>query len=82
MSDTDSINSEDEMRIETEILRHNSEDNIDHGPVLQSLRQARQKELEREEEERRLEKAEKKRAKGEEEAKNLLDELTDSRDEE
>lgn len=37
-SDTDSINSEDEMRIENEIRRHNSEDEIDHGPVLRSLR--------------------------------------------
>lgn len=38
-SDTDSsINSEDEQRIENEIKRHNSEDEIDHGPVLSSLR--------------------------------------------
>ena len=33
-SDSDSINSEDEARIENEIRRHNSEDEIDHGPVL------------------------------------------------
>jgi lipoate-protein ligase A len=38
MSDTDSLNSEDETMIENEIRRHNSEDNIDHGPVLSSLR--------------------------------------------
>lgn len=37
-SDTDSMNSEDESRIENEIKRHNSEDEIDHGPVLRSLR--------------------------------------------
>ena len=45
VSDTDSINSEDEMKLENEIRRHNSEDEIDHGPVLASLREARQKEL-------------------------------------
>jgi hypothetical protein len=44
-SDTDSMNSEDESRIENEIRRHNSEDDIDHGPVLRSLRQSRQNEL-------------------------------------
>ena len=42
-SDTDSINSEEESRIENEIKRHNSEDEIDHGLVLKSLRMSRQK---------------------------------------
>lgn len=37
-SDSDSMTSEDESRIESEIKRHNSEDEIDHGPVLASLR--------------------------------------------
>jgi len=40
-SDTDSINSEEESKIENEIKRHNSEDEIDHGLVLKSLRMAR-----------------------------------------
>ena len=40
-SDSDSMNSEDEFRIESEIKRHNSEEEIDHGPVLKSLRAAR-----------------------------------------
>lgn len=48
-SDTDSsINSEDEQKIENEIKRHNSEDEIDHGPVLSSLRQSRQQDLQNE----------------------------------
>ena len=42
-SDTDSINSEEESRIDNEIKRHNSEDEIDHGLVLKSLRMSRQK---------------------------------------
>jgi hypothetical protein len=42
------MNSEDDLRIENEIRRHNSEDNIDHGPVLRSLRQARQREIDQE----------------------------------
>ena len=33
-SDSDSINSEDEVAIENEIMRHDSEDELDHGPVL------------------------------------------------
>lgn len=38
-SDTDSsINSEDEQRIENEIKRHDSEDDIDRGPVLKKMR--------------------------------------------
>lgn len=48
-SDTDSMNSEDESRIEMEVRRHNSEEEIDHGPVLRSLRAARAKEQEAEE---------------------------------
>ena len=43
-SDTDSMNSEDESKIEMEVRRHNSEDEIDHGPVLRSLRAAQAKE--------------------------------------
>ena len=37
-SDTESINSEEESRIENEIKRHNSEDEIDHGILPKSLR--------------------------------------------
>lgn len=37
-TDSDSLNSEDEYKIENEIKRHNSEDEIDHGPVLKTLR--------------------------------------------
>jgi hypothetical protein len=33
-SDSQSSYSEDEYRIEAEVRRHNSEDDIDHGPVL------------------------------------------------
>lgn len=33
-SDSGSINSEDEVAIENEIMRHDSEDELDHGPVL------------------------------------------------
>ena len=40
---------EDESRIEMEVRRHNSEEEIDHGPVLRSLRAARAKEQEAEE---------------------------------
>jgi len=40
-SDTGSITSEDDLKIEMEISRHNSEEDIDHGPVLQSLRNQR-----------------------------------------
>lgn len=42
--DDDSMNSEDEQKIEMEVRRHNSEDEIDHGPVLRSLRAAHAKE--------------------------------------
>ena len=38
-SDSGSITSEDDLKIEMEISRHNSEEDIDHGPVLKSLRQ-------------------------------------------
>lgn len=55
------MNSEDDLRIENEIKRHNSEDEIDHGPVLSSLRQARQREFAREEEEKRQAKLQKKK---------------------
>ena len=41
-SECESSYSEDEFRIEAEIRRHNSEDDIDHGPVLQSLRKQRE----------------------------------------
>lgn len=44
-SDDDSMNSEDELKIESEVRRHNSEDEIDHGPVLRSLRAAHAKEI-------------------------------------
>lgn len=44
-SDDDSLNSEDESKFEMEVRRHNSEDEIDHGPVLRSLRAAQAKEL-------------------------------------
>jgi len=37
-NDSDSSYSEDENRIENEIKRHNSEEFIDHGPVLKQLR--------------------------------------------
>jgi len=40
-SDSGSITSEDDLKIEMEISRHNSEDEIDHGPVLKSLRKQR-----------------------------------------
>ena len=44
-NDSDSSYSEDENRIENEIKRHNSDEFIDHGPVLKQLRQ--QKEIEK-----------------------------------
>ena len=62
-SDTDSMNSEDENRIEHEIKRHNSEDEIDHGPVLRSLRQSRQNEILAEEQSKKMLKDQKKKAK-------------------
>jgi len=62
-SDSDSSYSEDEFKIEQEIKRHNSEDEIDHGPVLSSLRMQKQVEMAHEREAKKLEKAEKKRIK-------------------
>ena len=79
-SDSHSSYSEDEMRIEAEIRRHNSEDEIDHGPVLQSLRKARQDEMVQEEEAKRLAKEQKKKQKGAEATKALLDEHTGEAD--
>lgn len=41
-SDTTSMSSEDELAIESEIMRgHDSEEEIDHGPVLANLRAER-----------------------------------------
>jgi len=62
-SDSHSSYSEDEMRIEAEIRRHNSEDEIDHGPVLQSLRTTRQEEQMFDEEAKRIAKELKKKEK-------------------
>ena len=74
-SDTDSMNSEDEMRIEGEIKRHNSEDEIDHGPVLRSLRQSRQNEILAEEQSKKLLREEKKKAKDTKDVQNMLDDV-------
>ena len=60
-SDTDSMNSEDEARIAMEVRRHNSEEEIDHGPVLRSLRAARAKEDQEEDDAKKLKKAQKKK---------------------
>lgn len=80
-SDSQSSYSEDEYKIDTEIRRHNSEEEIDHGPVLQSLRKARQQEQMQEEEAKRAAKELKKKEKNIAAAKNLLDEGTaDSED--
>jgi len=75
-SDSDSSFSEDEQRIENEIRRHNSEDEIDHGPVLESLRKARQQQFDAEAVEKKLMKQEKKKEKDVERVHNLLDEAT------
>ena len=75
-SDTDSMNSEDESRIENEIKRHNSEDEIDHGPVLRSLRQSRQNELLQEEQAKKMIKDEKKKAKDIADVKDMLDDVS------
>lgn len=56
-SDSDSSYSEDENRIENEIIRHQSEEFIDHGPVLKSLRQQRESENEQEIAAQKIEKA-------------------------
>lgn len=60
-SDTDSMNSEDEQRIEMEVRRHNSEEEIDHGPVLRSLRAAQAKERAEEEAAKQAAKASKRK---------------------
>jgi hypothetical protein len=75
-SDSDSSYSEDELKIEQEIKRHNSEDEIDHGPVLKSLRMNRQLELINEREQKKLEKEEKRKASAAQ-VKDLLEEATD-----
>uniref|UniRef100_A0A7S3IWR8 Uncharacterized protein n=1 Tax=Strombidium inclinatum TaxID=197538 RepID=A0A7S3IWR8_9SPIT len=77
-SDSDSINSEDESKIENEIRRHNSEDAIDHGPVLASLREARRKEVAEEDEAKRIAKEEKRKAKNVTEVQDLLEESTET----
>jgi hypothetical protein len=69
------MNSEDEMRIEGEIKRHNSEDEIDHGPVLRSLRQSRQNEILAEEQSKKLLREEKKKAKDTKDVQNMLDDV-------
>ena len=80
-SDSHSSYSEDEMRIEAEIRRHDSEDEIDHGPVLQSLRKARHDELVAAEEARRIAKEQKRRDKDQQSVKSLLDEHTGDEEE-
>ena len=62
-SDSDSSYSEDERNIEQEIRRHNSEEEIDHGPVLQSLRRAREEQRMQEALVKKEEKDEKRKAK-------------------
>ena len=78
MSDDESLNSEDEQRIEMEVRRHNSEDEIDHGPVLRSLRAAQAKEKQEEEEARRQRKINKKKDEDIKSVQNLLDEADGS----
>ena len=75
-SDTESLNSEDEMKLENEIRRHNSEDDIDHGPVLRSLRASREEEWQKEQEAAKLLKDQKKKAKATTEVQDLLEEVT------
>jgi len=55
------MNSEDEQRIEMEVRRHNSEEEIDHGPVLRSLRAAQAKEAADAEAAKKAQKASKKK---------------------
>ena len=74
-SDSDSMNSEDESRMENEIKRHNSEDEIDHGPVLRSLRQSRQNEIVAEEQAKKMIKDEKKKAKDVKDVQAMLDDV-------
>ena len=49
--------------MDAEVRRHNSEDDIDHGPVLQSLRKTRELELSQENEAKRMLKEEKRKEK-------------------
>ena len=72
------MNSEDELRIESEIKRHNSEEEIDHGPVLRSLRAARQKEQEEAELTKKVIRDAKKKEKDSKDIKNMLDDATGS----
>jgi hypothetical protein len=58
--DDDSDISDDESMIEKEVRRHNSEEEIDHGPVLRNLRAAQAKERADEEAARKARKAAKK----------------------
>jgi serine/threonine-protein phosphatase 4 regulatory subunit 1 len=76
-SEDESLNSEDEQMIEKEIRRHNSEDSIDHGPVLRSLRAARQRDIEREQEEKKMARAMRKKQKDMEDTKQMLEEFSD-----
>ena len=75
-SECESSYSEDEVRIEAEIRRHNSEDDIDHGPVLQSLRKQRETQRLQEDAQKKISKEAKKKLKDTQEVKNLLEEAT------
>ena len=79
-SDSDSSYSEDEAKMEQEIKRHNSEDEIDHGPVLQSLRMSRQIELINEKEKKKFEKEEKRKASAANSVQDMLEEATGAND--
>lgn len=72
------MNSEDEQRIENEVRRHNSEDEIDHGPVLKSLRAAMAKEREQEELAKKLKKQNKQKEEDIKSVNDLLDEADGS----
>ena len=76
--DDDSMNSEDEQRIEMEVRRHNSEDEIDHGPVLRSLRAAQAKEREQEKAAKKQRKQKKQNEDGIQSVNNILDEADGS----
>ena len=62
-SDSDSSYSEDERNMEMEVRRHNSEEEIDHGPVLQSLRKSREEQRRQEDQLKKDEKDEKRKSK-------------------
>ena len=68
------MNSEDELAIESEIMRHDSEDEIDHGPVLRSLRAEREKERQAENESLKIQRTQRKAAKDAKAVKDLLEE--------